>query len=188
MMDFSPTLFMQKKRKIGLLIPDVVIKETHTDKLTLTSHPVESGANITDHACMEPATLIMEVGFSGGGSLVDFMDTTAFGLQAYLSPAESYQKLRDLQSNRQPLSVVTGKRLYNNMLINQLTVTTDTKSENVLFASLVLTEVLITKTRTTDSAEKENMTQGAATSAVQHNGKKVTKPGPTNVSLIRGGS
>lgn len=39
-----PTLLMQSKRKIGLLIPDVVMKEGHTDKLNVTTHPVEAGA------------------------------------------------------------------------------------------------------------------------------------------------
>ena len=183
-----PTLLMQSKRKIGLLVPNVVMKESHTDKLNVTTHPVEAGATIADHAYLSPAELTMEVGFSGGGSLVDFMDTTQFGVQASLSPAESYQNLRELMTSRQPLTVVTGKRLYNNMLITSISVTTDASTEHVLFASLGLTELMITQTRTLSSAEKENMAQGAKTSAVQNNGKKVARPGPANVVLTTGSS
>ncbi|WP_380183587.1 phage baseplate protein [Kalamiella sp. sgz302252] len=179
MINGFPTLLMQNKRKIGLLIPNVVMKESHADKLTTTTHPVEAGATIADHAYLSPAELTMDVGFSSGGSLVDFVDTTAFGVQASLTPTESYQKLRDLMNSRQPLTVVTGKRLYSNMLITSIAVTTERATENVLFASLSMTELLITQTRTLSSAGKENMTQGVNTSAVQNNGKKVARPGPT---------
>lgn len=186
MINGFPTLVMQNKRKIGLLIPNVVMKETHTDKLSATTHPVETGATIADHAYLLPAELSMEVGFSSGGSLVDFMDTTAFGVQASLTPAESYQQLRDLMTNRQPLTVVTGKRLYNNMLITSITVTTERATENVLFATLTMNELMITQTQTLGTAGKENMTQGVNTSAVQNNGKKVARPGPTTV--VTGGN
>jgi hypothetical protein len=43
-----------------------------------------------------------------------------------------------------PFDVVTGKRLYTNMLIRALEVTTDRTSENVLSAVLTLREVIIT--------------------------------------------
>jgi hypothetical protein len=71
----------------------------------------------------------MQVGFAGGGSLLDFLDTS-FWLGVGLSPKETYQELLDLQNSRVPFDVVTGKRIYN-MLIRALEVTTDRTSENV---------------------------------------------------------
>ena len=124
----------------------------------------------------------MQVGFAGGGSLLDFLDTTSIGLSAGLSPKETYQELLDLQSSRVPFDVVTGKRLYTNMLIRALEVTTDRTSENVLSAVLTLREVIVTSTTTTQVAAKADMKLGADTSAVQNSGVKT--PTPKNESLL----
>lgn len=40
-MDILSTLFQQQTRKIGLIVPDVVITERHSDNLEITEHPVE---------------------------------------------------------------------------------------------------------------------------------------------------
>ena len=38
-----------------------VVMESHEDALTVTSHPVEQGANVSDHAREEPTRLMLEV-------------------------------------------------------------------------------------------------------------------------------
>ncbi|EMO6449581.1 hypothetical protein RNH54_005684 [Raoultella planticola] len=181
-MDILSTLFQQQSRKIGLIVPSVVISEKHNDTLEITEHPVEVGAAISDHAYRRPSEVIMQVGFAGGGSLLDFLDTTSIGLGVGLSPKETYQELLDLQSSRVPFDVVTGKRIYTNMLIRALEVTTDRTSENVLSAVLTLREVIITSTTTTQVAVKEDMKLGANTSAVQNSGVKT--PAAKNESLL----
>ncbi|EPG4139522.1 phage baseplate protein [Klebsiella pneumoniae] len=181
-MDILSTLFQQQSRKIGLIVPSVVISEKHNDTLEITEHPVEVGAAISDHAYRRPSEVVMQVGFAGGGSLLDFLDTTSFGLSVGLSPKETYQELLDLQNSRVPFDVVTGKRIYSNMLIRALEVTTDRTSENVLSAVLTLREVIITSTTTTQVAVKEDMKLGANTSAVQNSGVKT--PAAKNESLL----
>lgn len=181
-MDILSTLFQQQSRRIGLIVPSVVISEKHNDTLEITEHPVEVGAAISDHAYRRPSEVIMQVGFAGGGSLLDFLDTTSVGLSAGLSPKETYQELLDLQSSRVPFDVVTGKRIYNNMLIRALEVTTDRTTENVLSAVLTLREVIITSTTTAQVAPKADMKLGADTSAVQNSGVKT--PTPKNESLL----
>ncbi|MCF6709486.1 phage baseplate protein [Raoultella ornithinolytica] len=184
-MDILSTLFQQQSRRIGLIVPSVVISEKHNDTLEITEHPVEVGAAISDHAYRRPSEVVMQVGFAGGGSLLDFLDTTSIGLSAGLSPKETYQELLDLQSSRVPFDVVTGKRIYTNMLIRALEVTTDRTSENVLSAVLTLREVIITSTTTTQVAAKADMKLGANTSAVQNSGVKT--PTPKNESLLSRG-
>lgn len=90
-MDILSTLFQQQSRRIGLIVPSVVISEKHNDMLEITEHPVEVGAAISDHAYRRPSEVVMQVGFAGGGSLLDFLDTTSIGLSAGLSPKETYQ-------------------------------------------------------------------------------------------------
>lgn len=182
-MDILSTLFHQQSRKIGLIIPSVVVSEKHSDTLEITEHPVEVGAAVADHAYKRPSEVVMEVGFAGGGSLLDFVDTSSIGLSLGLSPQETYQKLLDMQNSRIPFDVVTGKRLYSNMLMRALEVNTDRTSENVLSAVITLREVLITQTQQVTVANKSDMKDGASTSAVSNSGTKATKP-PNN-SLLK---
>ena len=119
-MDILSTLFQQQSRRIGLIVPSVVISEKHDDSLEITEHPVEVGAAISDHAFRRPSEVVMQVGFAGGGSLLDFVDTSSLGLSVGIGPKETYQELLNLQSSRVPLDVVTGKRIYTNMLIRAL--------------------------------------------------------------------
>ncbi|WP_210531144.1 phage baseplate protein [Pantoea ananatis] len=174
-MDILSTLFSQQSRKIGLIIPDVVISEKHSDVLEITEHPTENGAPVADHAYKRPPELTMDGGFSGGGTLLDMFDTSSVGLSLGLSPRETYQQLLDLQASRVPFDVVTGKRIYRNMLIRVLDVTTDRTSENVLMASLTLREFIITQTQTISVADKSEMTDGVSTSPVQNTGTKSVK-------------
>ena len=180
-MDILSTLFQQQTRKIGLIVPDVVITERHSDTLEITEHPVEKPTSdgvgfVSDHAYRRPSELVMEIGFSGGGTLLDLLDTSSIGLSLGISPSETYQKLLDLQRSREPFSVTTGKRQYTNMLIRVLDVTTDKTSENVLMATLTLRELNTTQTQPVSVAAKENMKEGANTSAVQNSGVKTATP------------
>ncbi|HCS4522776.1 TPA: hypothetical protein ORS64_003904 [Escherichia coli] len=191
-MDFLSVLLQQRTRSIGIIIPDVVITEKHTDALEITEHPVEQPTNagasgegagyISEHAFRRPSEVVMETGFSGGGSLLDFASNLTATSLLGLSPKELYQELLNLQRDRIPFDVTTGKRIYNNMLIKTLEVTTDKSSENVLLATLTLREVIITSTQSIRVASKNNMTEGVGTSAVQNTGTKTTVP-PNNSIL-----
>ncbi|WP_154718089.1 phage baseplate protein, partial [Klebsiella pneumoniae] len=138
-MDILSTIFQQRSRRIGLMIPDVVVSERHSDALEVTEHPVERPTSagtgfIADHAYRRPSEVVMEIGFAGGGSLLDFYDTAGIGLSTPLNnmgPKEVYAELLKMQQERQLLDVTTGKRLYTNMVIRSLDVTTERTSENV---------------------------------------------------------
>ncbi|WGM00506.1 phage baseplate protein [Arsenophonus nasoniae] len=187
-MDILSTLFSQRSRKIGLLVPDVVISEKHHDTLEITEHPVELGAEIADHAYKRPAEVTMEVGFSSGGSLLDFWDTSKLGISVGLSAPEIYQQILALQASRQPFDVITGKRKYQNMLIRAIEVTTDKHTETVLMAILTLRELNITQTQTLNinAADEKNMREGNTTGGVSNTGMKMPKPVDNRSLLQRG--
>ncbi len=184
-MDILSAIFRQQTRKIGLLVPSVIISEKHQDALEITEHPVEVGAAVNDHAYKRAAEVTMEVGFAGGGSLLDFVDTSTIGLSLGKSPEEVYQELRELKESREPIDVITGKRKYSNMLIRGIEVTTDKTSENVLMCVLTLREVILSQTESVTVADKENMQDGVSTSAMQNTGTKA--PTPANKSLLKSG-
>lgn len=188
-MDILSTIFRQQSRKIGIMVPDVVVSEKHSDVLEITEHPVEkptTGSDsgyIADHAYKRPSEVTMECGFAGGGALLDFASTLTSTSILGLSPKETYQQLLKLQSDRLPFDVVTGKRTYSNMLIRSLEVTTDKTSENVLTCTLTLREVILSQTQSVNVADKADMQDGVSTSAVQDAGTKSTVP--VNTSIVK---
>lgn len=188
-MDILSTLFQQQSRKIGIMVPSVVVSEKHSDTLEITEHPVEkptsSGAGfVADHAYRRPSEVVMEVGFAGGGSLLDLLDTSNIGISLGMSPKEVYASFLEMQRNRELLDVTTGKRQYSNMLLRSIEVTTDRTTENVLSAVLTLREVIITSTSTVQVADKTDMSQGVSTSATQNAGTKSAIPGD-NASFLQ---
>ena len=146
------------KRTIGVLLPDVTIRERHTDELEITEHPVETGTVIADHAFRRPAEVVIECGFSK--SLASDLNST-------------YDKVRALQDPPQLINVVTGKRLYKNMLVKVVTVETDKDTENVLFMTITLREVFLVKTQeVTVPADPSNQASAATTQATTDSGIK----------------
>lgn len=193
-MDIVSAIFRLQSRRIGVFIPSVVVSEKHSDALEITEHPVEKPTTnsasgfIADHAYKRPSEVIMECGFEGGGSLLDFASNLTATSVLGKSPKEIYQELLRLQSDRVPFDVITGKRVYSNMLIRSLEVTTDKTSEYVLNCTLTLREVIMTQTQRVTVADKADMTEGVSTSAVQNTGTKSTTPPNESLLSQMGGS
>lgn len=156
-------LLMGNFRSIGFIIPDVTIEEIHIDTMQITDHPVEIGAAISDHAFMQPVEVQMTVGWSNSVGGFPFYSRLI------------YDALRGLQQAREPFSVATGKRFYQNMLIRNLIVQTDPESENALMVIASLREVLITNTQTSGSVPQGSMTNPAQT-APQMNLGSISSP------------
>lgn len=176
-MDILSVLFSQQRRRIGIIVPSVVISEKHMDATEVTEHPVEIGAPVSDHAYDRPAEVTMEIGFAGGGSLIDGIDTTSIfdvdtGLSLGTSPADVYQQLLELKKKKEPFAVITGKRQYQNMLIRAIEVLTDKTSENVLMVTLTLRELLITETQNVSTRSAAKMQYPQDTAGVSNTGLK----------------
>lgn len=148
-------VLLRDGRKLGTIIPNVVVEEVHTDTLTITDHPVEQGAPITDHAFMNPAELSMRIGWSSSSlaldsvvsSVVDSVKAGKLTAPKIKTVRDLYEDLLKLQASRKPFDVSTGKRLYKDMLIKSISTTTDASTENALVVSVVLRQVILVKTR-----------------------------------------
>ncbi|EPY9203197.1 phage baseplate protein [Morganella morganii] len=190
-MDILSTLFSQNTRKIEMIVPSVVISEKHSDSSEITEHPVQvpggEGFTVSDHTFDRPSEVTMEIGFAGGGSLIDGFDTSSMfdistGLKLGSSPREIYQQLLDLKASKKPFDVITGKRDYKNMLIRAIEVTTDNTSENVLMVVLTLRQVIIVETKKTTVAPVENQKLPEATGGTEERG--TVTPKPVNESIL----
>lgn len=128
-----------RQRNIGGFIADVTIREEHEDELVVTENPVEQGADITDHSFKAPARLTVDVGYSNSSQ-------QSLGDPNYVQ--DIYAQFLALQASRQPFEVITGKRMYDNMVITMLHTATDKDTENVLFLTVRMREVIIVNTQT----------------------------------------
>jgi hypothetical protein len=154
-------LIVFRQRNIGGFVADVTIREDHEDELVVTENPVEQGAEITDHSFKAPARLTVEVGYSNSS------------LAALANPnyvQDVYAQFLGLQASRQPFDVITGKRLYSNMLITMLHTTSDKDTENAMFLSVKMREVILVNTQTVSVPPNANMSNPASNGATQNLG------------------
>lgn len=111
---------------IGPVPIDCVISEKHTSELEITEIPVETGAKITDHAVVMPKKVTLELADS--------------------SAAGAFNALVAFQESRVPFAVVTGLKVYTNMLIKRVDAQRDATHSKVLKATVDLQEIIIVNT------------------------------------------
>lgn len=150
-------LLVKPRRGIGdLPIAQATLEEIHHDELEITDQPIEQGASITDHAFKRPAECIIRCGYSNSpgsstllGSIAGAVTGTLGGISSLLTGnsesqvKEIYQKFLQLQADRQPFDVYTGKRVYKDMLIKGLSTTTNKETENSLVLTVHLRQIII---------------------------------------------
>ncbi len=150
------------KRAIGQFTATITVEEIATDELEITQHPVQQGASITDHAYNKPSTVNLKVQWNNDDAPL----------------AETYKKLLDLQSSREPFDVVTGKRTYRNMLIKSLGQTTDVQTENILSISLCLQEIFIASIAVVSVPSRKKQKRPGKTGTTEKAGKKSAQEVP----------
>lgn len=148
------------KRSISTFSGYACLEEDSSDELEITQHPVQRGANITDHAYLKPSTVSIRFSYAPR--------TTPL--------SQLYTELRDLQASREPFTIVTGKRVYSNMLFKSIAVTTDITKENILsvignFQEVILVDVVNT---TVPVRSKQKMPE--QTDSTQNTGDKKAIP------------
>lgn len=159
---------------------DAVLSLEHDQSLTKTRHPVQTGASITSHAYLEPASLVMYVLMSDVvGQYVASNQTSAPFIQQFSgNPSKSvsaYQQMLTLQKARVPLTVVTRLRTYSNMLIDKVSPHEDSKSSTGARFRLEFGQIFIASTQITPNSERPNDTNSTGLGAVN------TQPVPSAV-------
>ena len=173
------SLLFTDARSIGGIIPDVVIRERHQDDLEATEHPVEMGSPITDHAFMRPVSVTIEAGWSNSG--LPSLSGLLSGDIGEGRVRQIYDQMQALQSSLTLLTIVTGKRLYTNMVITSLDVTTDAASEYTLMLTANCRQIIIVQTQETTVAPQANQANPASTAGTVSRG--AIQPIPSTVSV-----
>lgn len=172
-------VLIQRPRSIGLIVPNVVIEEQHRDELVVTEHPIERGAAISDHVFKRPSEVTMRAAWSNSSAFGD-------GTEGYAQFI--YDQLLALQVSGSTFDLVTGKRLYRNMVMLQLQVQNDSRWEYGLYVLAIMKEIIIVETQSTALPPTENQALPQQTAPVIDNGTKqpVSVPTANNRSAISG--
>lgn len=147
---------------IGDLALDCTVTETHTATSTVTQHPVESGANITDHIRPDPVKLAItgivsdtpigarevQKALNVGGVSVQIrqQDTptspVGFGRAAW-------SKLEEIRNAAKPVTVLTRDKKYESMAMVSLSIPKKAKNGGALYFTAQFEQVRIVFNRST---------------------------------------
>lgn len=177
---------------IGGVTVDTTIRESYDDTIEITEHPVETGSPITDHSFKRPMEVLLECGWSDSsvnafaGSISNLFtgegSSQSGGQWAGGTMAASdyvsgiYSQLLQLQESREPFALVTGLRVYDNMLIRTLRVERDQRTQAVLMARAHLQQVIFVSTTDASVPPQSSQANPASTADTVNAGAQQTQP------------
>ncbi len=121
----------------GRFVFDAVFDTSHNANLMVTEHPVQSGGSVADHAFMEPDEVQLEIGMSDVATSVGTNHSV-----------NAYTRLRAIMASREPVTLVTRLKTYQNMLIVSLSAPDDYTTMNALRASVGFKQINIVSVST----------------------------------------
>lgn len=151
------------KTNLGGYFFDCFLKVDISQGLKVTEHPVETGADITDHAYLEAAELTFEIAMSDTAkSLV----SGQFDGRWSRSVA-AWDVLTEMQRNRIPLSALTRVGRYDNLLITSLS-QTDTKDTTCgLLATVKCKQIMVAQVKTVKVSAMPHITDSTQKGTLQ---------------------
>ena len=174
------TLFLSGKNKtrshIGELYPDIILEEAHNSSVEITNHPVEDGADISDHARVTPKRITLRGGVSDSPSsalgFIDWVSGLAGGGVQSSRSQEFFEKLLQLQERLEPFDIMTRRKFYQNMLITSLAINDDSGSGGALIFSAECKEIIIVNTELTSVPPRAHQSEPNRTGGVANSGNK----------------
>ena len=181
------------------IVVDATISEEHLTEVDLTENPVEDGAVVTDHVHIKPAQLTIQgvisdtpLGYAVIGNIQNVIRsvTSLFGKSS--RSIDAYNDLLKLQKSRQPFTVTTGLKRYENMILVSLSVPRTAATGRAIHFSAVMREIRIVKSKTTTVSLSSSVSSlgsptkdlgNKVTPAVEA-GSKVTSDSTTSQSTL----
>jgi len=100
--------------------------------MEITMHPVENGAQISDHAFLRPREIELEIGWDGS-----------------TNPGDAFNQLKQLQAARVPFTVYTDRDVIDNMLVAGIATVTDQRTAYSFLAIVRCRQVNLVSTQST---------------------------------------
>jgi hypothetical protein len=151
---------------------DAWLKLNHNSSLTITQHPVEFGAAITDHSYVNPDRFSFDLAVSNVKTLPSFSGASNRNVNAY-------NTLKKLQASRDPLTLTCKYGNYEDILIESMDALDDFQTKNTLKVTVNLVRII-----TVDSKFFDNSTNPHATDSTKR-GKVSPVPDLGTGELVR---
>ncbi|WP_079218934.1 phage baseplate protein [Herbaspirillum robiniae] len=168
-------------KKIGPITVQVAIEETFEDELQITEHPVERGAEISDHAFKRNPAVTMQCGWSNSdyeallGTVEAIFTDGSLPSSEYIQ--QVYSQLLALQELAVPFEVMTSMRNYESMLIKSLVVKRDLRTGNALNVQATMKHIRIVDTQATRLPPRDDQADPEKTAETENTGVKAAVPG-----------
>ncbi len=166
-------IYEKPKAMIGTVTIDAAVSVKHSIASTPTRNPVEEGAKVTDHVELEPQAISIQGVISdtpldfnilnsiAKGDLKSIGNTFKDGAKSMLSKAsrsiEQYQSIMQIWKSREPIKVITGFKVYENMIITRFEVDQTATTGQAMHFSADLEEIRIVSSK---SVGKESFAKG----------------------------
>lgn len=124
---------------------DVSPSQQHSGDVDVTEHPVEQGSDISDNARPKQKQLTFEGFFTD--TPIPGRDPSRIGQLQEGRSANAYQVLAGLRDSGSLVSVVTGLKTYQNMVITALTVPIDARTGDALRFSISFRAIRIVESQ-----------------------------------------
>lgn len=115
------------KSKLGELVIDAFLKETHSFSSEITEHPIESGSAIVDHIYNQPFSLSIDGIISN--TPMSLVGLTAFDSATRYLEGDSndfatiaFEKIEEMFAKRTPISIATSLKIYHKMVLESLSI------------------------------------------------------------------
>lgn len=130
----------------GLLgVVDAYPEEYHNYEVSTTNYPIETGGTLTDNAYVEPRILTMRAYVS------EFLPSadTIVKVNGRSRAIEAWERIREVASRREPVTVVTLIETYPNMLITAMNPVVNESTGYSLVFDISFKEVIFANTQIT---------------------------------------
>lgn len=180
-------IYGKKNASIGGITVDAAVREVHDTECDITDYPVEADTDKTDHVQMRPESLMIEgvitdtpVTLSVINAATGLVETAMSYLGKSSRSKDAYDKLCELQKKREPFQVVTGLKVYNNMILKNLHVPRTAQTGNAIHFTARLRQILVAKA---DELSGMSLVKKLGTKNL---GKKVSNIVPTESPIATG--
>jgi len=156
-MTYASDLLVGKKAQvqIGEVSVDASIAESHTIEGEITSHPVESGSDITDHYRVNPRKISLEAVVTSTPIATGYPAQTAINsVKSIIAKDDpvmnAWQEIERYFEKRVIVTINTSLKKYENMILTSFNVTRNSFKGQSLHFSLTAEEIRVVNTEEED--------------------------------------
>lgn len=156
-------LIFPKENKLATVELDIVVSEGVTTSSTITENPVEQGADVTDHIITNAMTFTMTGMVSD--TPVKFLGGLLEGqslISAERPTVKAWDELLNLQATKEPFTLITNLKSYDNVFIESLATTQDKDTSKLLNFTAIMKEIIMVGTQeiTDQQFDEQNISDG----------------------------